>query len=215
LNSNRVDARAKNLAWGSSAQNSRDMKLRGSQQSLGILFEEISSCVPDGSEETYDLSVEGPWHNFIANGCVVHNSYNEMSARYTPLPDLNYVPTIDRLMMSSKSNKQAGVVEGAMALTEDAADMYLTGLRGHYEADERLYQFALKIGVPKELARIHLPVGRFSRMRASTNLRNWLAFMTLRSAPNAQWEIRQYSNIIGDFLDQAYPRTMELFREAT
>jgi hypothetical protein len=32
-------------------------------------------------------------------------SYNEMSARYTPLPDLNYVPSVDRLLLNSKTNK--------------------------------------------------------------------------------------------------------------
>jgi thymidylate synthase (FAD) len=38
-------------------------------------------------------------------------SYNELSARYTPLPDVNYVPTVDRLMMNANAvkatNKQA------------------------------------------------------------------------------------------------------------
>src|SRR4029079_8395260 len=27
-------------------------------------------------------------------------SYNEMSARYTPLPDVNYIPSIERLMIN-------------------------------------------------------------------------------------------------------------------
>ncbi|MEI2419565.1 HNH endonuclease, partial [Arthrospira platensis SPKY2] len=31
-----------------------------------------------GKQMTYDLEVDGPWHNFVANGIVVHNSY-----RYT------------------------------------------------------------------------------------------------------------------------------------
>ena len=61
-----------------------------------------------------------------------------------------------------------------------------------YEAAEELYQEALKAGVPKELARVHLPVGRYSRMRASSNLRGWLAFLALRAAEaGAQFEIRQ------------------------
>src|ERR1700722_1823180 len=45
-------------------------------------------------------------------------SYNEMSARYTPLPDVNYIPTVDRLLINSKSNKQAGTIKGAEELTE-------------------------------------------------------------------------------------------------
>jgi thymidylate synthase (FAD) len=61
---------------------------------------------------------------------------------------------------------------------------------------------------------VHLPVGRYSRMRASANLRNWLAFLTLRMAPQAQWEIRMYANAVGDLVASKFPRTWELFSEA-
>lgn len=138
-------------------------------------------------------------------------SYNEMSARYTPLPDLNYIPSVERLMMNSKTNKQAGVVKGAEELTIEMAEQEREDLKGEYEFLEQRYQRALSRGVPKELARIRLPVGRYSKMRAATNLRNWLAFLTLRMAPNAQWEIRQYANAVGQYIQQSFPRTWELF----
>jgi thymidylate synthase (FAD) len=140
--------------------------------------------------------------------------YSEMSARYTPLPDLNYVPTIERLMVNSKTNKQAGTVSGADELTEESAAKYIHELRHVYEVQQVLYEHALKIGVPKELARIHLPVGRYSRMRATSNLRGWLAFLTLRMAPGAQYEIRVYANAVGDLIKQKFPRTWELFAES-
>ena len=47
-----------------------------------------------GMEQTYDLCVDGPWHNFVANGVVVHNSFNEESARYHKMADDFYVPTV-------------------------------------------------------------------------------------------------------------------------
>lgn len=138
-----------------------------------------------------------------------------MSARYTPLPDLNYVPALDRLMIAaSKTNKQAGVVKGADELTEESAIRYQIELQEMYRSQESFYRLALQSGVPKELARIHLPVGRYSRMRASANLRNWLAFLTLRTAPEAQWEIRQYANLISEIVKNLYPRTWELFAES-
>lgn len=139
-------------------------------------------------------------------------SYNEMSARYTPLPDVNYLPSVERLMMNSNgANKQAGTIAGAGVLTEIGAFNFQQALMDSYIMAERTYQNALKEGVPKELARIMLPVGRYSRMRASTNLRNWLQFATLRSAPNAQWEIRQFSLAVERLLVTRFPRTMELF----
>jgi thymidylate synthase (FAD) len=139
-------------------------------------------------------------------------AYNEMSARYTPLPDLNYIPTVERLLINSKTNKQAGTITDAEVLDERGAEAYRTNLCAMYESDELFYQQSLKMGVPKELARIHLPVGRYSRMRAVTSLRNWMAFMTLRSAPAAQFEIRTYSQDgIAAFLRQRFPRSMGLF----
>ena len=138
-------------------------------------------------------------------------SYNEMSARYTPLPDLNYIPTVERLMVNSKKNKQAGTIAGAAELTEVNAARFQNALARMYEQQEDLYQVALNSGVPKELARVHLPVGRYSRMRASTCLRNWLAFLTLRMDKDAQWEIRQYANAVGSIVAEKFPRTWELF----
>jgi thymidylate synthase (FAD) len=142
-------------------------------------------------------------------------SYNEMSARYVPLPDVNYVPTIERLMMNAGgSNKQAGVVKGAVELTTLAAEAFQKMLFELYATAEVAYRVALEKGVPKELARVHLPVGRYSRMRASANLRGWLAFISLRSAPNAQWEIRQYSDAVGELIGRLFPRTWSLFQES-
>ena len=140
-------------------------------------------------------------------------SYNEMSARYVPLPDVNYVPSVERLLLNSKTNKQAGVVAGAEQLDEHSAVYYQKDLVRCYQHAEELYQHALRAGVPKELARIHLPVGRYSRMRASANLRNWLGFVTLRSAPAAMWEIRQYSDALGKAIAEVFPRTWALFSE--
>ena len=142
--------------------------------------------------------------------------YNEMSARYTPLPDVNYIPSVERLMINAgTTNKQAGTIGGAAELTADQAEWFRADLSRSYEAAEKLYQRALGAGVPKELARVHLPVGRYSRMRATSNLRGWLGFLALRMAPGAQWEIRQYANAVGLIVADKFPRTWELFIEGS
>lgn len=141
-------------------------------------------------------------------------SYNEMSARYAPLPDLNYIPTVERLMMVSKTNKQAGAIKDSEELWERNALEFQLALRDNYRCDQILYETSLRMGVPKELARLVLPVGRYSRMRACTNLRNWLAFLTLRADPAAQWEIQQFANAVGTIIAERFPRTWNLFCEA-
>ncbi len=145
-------------------------------------------------------------------------SYNEMSARYSPLPDVNYFPSVERCMFVSGANKQAGAVGGAEQLTHESALEWLAELAEVYEHAERVYQSGLRRGIPKEIARLPVPVGRYSRMRASANLRNWLAFLTLRSdhvssGRAAQWEIRQFANAVGDLIAEAFPRTWALFAQ--
>lgn len=140
-------------------------------------------------------------------------SYNEMSARYVPMPNENYMPELERLFLSNTTNKQTTKSEGANTLTPDAATYWRTSLQELYVLSEFIYQQGLTLGVPKELARLSIPVARYSKMRASANLRNWLAFLTLRMAPNAQWEIRQYANAVGEIIAQRFPRTWELFAQ--
>ena len=169
-----------------------------------------------GEEMTYDLEVLGDNHNYCANDLVVHNSYSEMSARYMPIPDVNYLPTVERCMVVNGANRQANAVEGADVLTHESALEWLEQLADYYERGERLYQDGLRRGIPKEVARMGMPVGRYSRMRATANLRNWLGFLTLRSdhvpaGKAAQMEIRQFANVVGDLTAQIFPRTYNLF----
>lgn len=185
-------------------------KIVGDEKLLRFLWENKHATPFEMAGMTIEVKapifVYREWHRHRTQ------SYNEMSARYVPLPDENYVPTVERLLINSKTNKQAGVVKGAEELTEGGALLFVSRLAEMYSQQESLYQYALKMGVPKELARVHLPVGRYSRMRASANLRNWLAFLTLRMAPGAQWEIRQYANAVAAVIAEKFPRTYELFR---
>jgi thymidylate synthase (FAD) len=166
---------------------------------------EMAGCI---IEVQAPIFVFREWHRHRTQ------SYNEMSARYEPLPDVNYIPTVERLMVDAGGgNKQAGTIGNAEVLTEAHARMFQDHLSDIYKEAQGLYQIALSQGVPKELARIHLPVGRYSRMRASANLRNWMQFLTLRQATNAQFEIRVYANAVHDVLATLFPRTLALFDE--
>lgn len=139
-------------------------------------------------------------------------SYNEMSARYIPLPDENYIPSIERLMVGANTataNKQA---QGSGAvLTQTEALHWQNRLQNVYDHAQEIYEHGLKMGIPKELARLPVPVARYSRMRASANLRNWMAFLTLRSHPAAQWEIREYADAVGTLIAEKFPQTWKLF----
>lgn len=141
-------------------------------------------------------------------------SYNEASARYAPLENLNYIPSIERILMDGGVNKQAGTIKGIDPLTDpELAETFQWVLKRHYDDAEKRYQEALQRGVPKELARVVMPVGRYSKMRATANLRNWLQFLTLRLDPAAQWEIRQYAEAVASIIEQTFPQTYRLFAQ--
>lgn len=139
-------------------------------------------------------------------------SYSEASARYAPLPAVDYMPTIDRVVNGArKAVSRQAQAANAIVIGDASAWQWLASLESHYQNAERLYQDGLSRGVPKEIARLALTVGRYTKMRAATNLRNWLAFATLRSAPDAQEEIRVYSNELVRQLSDVFPQTLKLF----
>lgn len=140
-------------------------------------------------------------------------SYNEMSARYGEVPLEFYVPTVDRLMADGGANKQAGAKKGAEALDNAGARAFIMSLATSQSDAAYEYRRAIESGVPKELARLALPVSRYTQMRATANLRNWLGFLTLRLDHHAQWEIRQYAEAIYTIITEQFPRTAALFEE--
>lgn len=142
-------------------------------------------------------------------------SYSEASARYIPLANKNYMPTMERIKSGvalAAGNRQA---QGAVALNETHAANWLDRLAEVYDHAQSVYELGVNSGVPKELARLCVPVARYSRMRVSTDLRNWLAFLTLRQAPGAQYEIRMYADAIASILAEKFPRTMRLYASAS
>lgn len=137
-------------------------------------------------------------------------SFSELSSRYTEMPELFYVPSEDRLRNGgqSKTNKQASGARAHYCIS-DVQNM-IGGLAQQAFGE---YRQMLDMGVARELARLVLPVNTYSRMRASANLRNWMAFLTLRLDAAAQWEIRQYAEAVAEMVKDAFPRTYGLFAE--
>lgn len=133
-------------------------------------------------------------------------SYNELSARYTELPNMFYVPSDYRLNLPRPNTKQAQGKEWNSADSRSVQGM----IEGSCNESYGTYQELIELGVARELARTVLPVGMYSRMRASANLRNWLAFLKLRLPENAQWEIRQYADMVATLVKEKFPRVAGL-----
>lgn len=141
-------------------------------------------------------------------------SYNELSARYTQMPDLHYLPPVDRFRPKVTANKQ----ESGNGAVLDYLDLMKWQNRVEEEQSDTYanYDSMTQSGVPREIARINTPVSRYSRMRAKTDLLNWLRFLDRRMRDGAQHEIRVYAKIIGEeIIKELWPRTFALFEEHT
>lgn len=173
---------AKNLA--PACEPCHAVKSAGEQQ-LARRGGKIAKAVPDrivgiedaGEEMTYDLSVEGPWHNFLANGIVVHNSYNEESGRYRELQPVFYTPDESRKLVQQGRPGKYVFVEG----TAEQQELVSRSMEESYVEAYRTYQEMLAAGVAREVARAVLPVGLYSSMYATCNARSLMHFLGLRT----------------------------------
>lgn len=161
--------------------------------------------------EMAGLTLEIQCPIFVAREWMRHRtqSYSELSARYTPLPDLFYIPSIERLMAGKQSTKNKQSSEGGF-IEQDAEEIEQQ-IKDAGEYCREIYEDLLHRGVSRELARLVIPVNQYTRFRASANLRNWLGFLQLRLGSSAQFEIRQYAQAIASIIEQEFPRTWELF----
>jgi thymidylate synthase (FAD) len=138
----------------------------------------VVSIEPAGEEMTYDLSVDGPWHNFVANGVIVHNSYNEESGRYRELQPVFYVPGPERKLTQTGKPGHYEFVDGT---PEQAALVQAETRRVCAEA-YAAYQRMLDAGIAREVARIVLPLSIYSSMYVTLNARSLMNFLSLRTS---------------------------------
>ena len=160
-----------------------------------------------GLRQTYDLCVAGPSHNFVANGLVVHNSFNEFSLRYAKATDDFYVPARDDV------RTQIGK-PGAYTfepVDDDLAAHTLEELRKVYDVAYETYTALVEQGVARELARSVLPVGAYTEFYWTVNARSLMHFVSLRAAETAQREIRRYALAVEAFLEREMPVTYAAF----
>lgn len=164
----------------------------------------IASIQYAGLLPTYDITVEGPFHNYVANGIVTHNSYNEISARYTEVQDEYYVPSAWR--SQDTKNKQGSLA--APSLDQKALTAaYDEQMRSSLTA----YRKLLAAGAARELARMVLPVSLYTQFYWTVNARSLMHFLGLRAEAHAQWEIQQYAEALARIFEEKMPWTYRAF----
>jgi thymidylate synthase (FAD) len=162
-----------------------------------------------GPRMTYDLEVEGPFHNFVANGIITHNSVNEHSARYSIVPDEYELPPAEEIRLQSQRNRQGR----DQPVPAEVAERFRGDLDRISKEAYAAYSRALEAGVARETARLLLPVAYYTQWYWKTNLWNLFHFLSLRLDPHAQEEIRLYAAELAKVARVVCPVAFEAFEE--
>jgi len=127
-------------------------------------------------------------------------SFNEVSARYSELPEEFYVPEMNQITTQSTSNKQMRT-SSVNAYADYAQDAIDTACASSFFT----YRDLLAKGVPRELARGVLPLNTYSHMFATVDLHNLAGFLRLRLHEHSQYEIRVYAQAMLELIEPLVP----------
>lgn len=143
----------------------------------------------------------------IARQAIRHrtSNVNEVSGRYSVLPDEFYIPEIDDVRSQSKTNKQGG----DELVTQEDADFFRTDLEQLSEQAYKLYQTYIDKGVSREQARMILPVNLYTEWYWKIDLHNLMHFLALRCDAHAQKEIRVFGDAMLSLIKPIVPLTCE------
>jgi thymidylate synthase ThyX len=190
----------------SSCHRQHDIKSQGKNYgwTLGMTAKwgKITSQTYLGVKETYDIEMDHPTHNFVADGVVVHNSQ-----RYAAIDGLGLAIPLPNLRTQDEKNRQASHDD----LPEDTKRSLQADIDCLYEHASDVYHNLLESGVAKECAREVLPIGTPTKLYMNGTLRSWITYISLREKNGTQLEHQmiaksckqifcEHNPIIGDAL---------------
>lgn len=147
---------------------------------------------------------------FVARQWIRHRTanVNEMSARYSEMPDIFYAPPAELCTTQSAQNKQGGTgtqVEDAEGIAKTFADSQ--------KAVYQEYENYLEKNMRRELARINLPVSLYTEWYWKIDLHNLFHFLKLRMDKHAQYEIRVFAEAMAGVVKQIVPLAWKAFED--
>jgi len=167
---------------------------------------------------------------FVARQWIRHRTanVNEMSGRYGEMPELAYIPEVQRVVYQDPVNKQGS---GSPVSTSVAVSFQEDLRRGQESAFSNYHHYLGKStpiygftpaesrelsengGISRELARINLPLSTYTKWMWKIDLHNLFHFLELRLHSHAQWEIRQYAQIMTTIVRAVCPLAWKAFED--
>lgn len=133
-------------------------------------------------------------------------SFNEISARYSELPEEYYIPEVSQITGQSTTNKQMRTDE-----IHPMAEQFQAAMIDQCATAFSLYKRMIAQGCPRELARGVLPVFTYSHCFGTVNLLNLMKFLKLRLHSHSQYEIRVMAQAMLELVRPIVPVTIAAF----
>lgn len=160
-------------------------RARHSVSVMTVFSDKIISITPVGEEMTYDLEIDHPCHNFIANGIVVHNSQ-----RYC------------RYSNDKFGNQVTFIKPTAFNFTETELSTWTTAMN----FAEKEYLFLLdNHKVSPQAARLVLPNSCKTEIIVHCNLLQWTHILRLRTSKAADPSMREVMIPLSKDLCKLFP----------
>jgi len=160
---------------------------------------------------------------FVARQWIRHRTanVNEYSARYSILDNEFYIPAPEHLAAQAATNRQGrgAVLEGKAAarvldlLRRDAERAYAGYVEMLNEDAAGNPRDPGWPGLARELARMNLSLNFYTQWYWKTDLHNLLHFLSLRTDPHAQYEIRAYAETMLETVKRWVPLCHAAFLE--
>ena len=133
---------------------------------------------------------------------------NEYSTRYSEAIDSMQRTKPDEWRKQSSDNKQ-----GSRGFLPSEEGLYFSmDEQTLHEQAVKVYKARLQAGIAREQARKDLPLSTYTEAYWKIDLRNLLHFLSLRMDSHAQYEIRQYAEVIGkEIVSKWCPMVWEAF----
>ena len=163
--------------------------------SLEFIYQDpVINIEPLGVQEVYDIEMNSPYHNFIANGVVVHNC-NYAQGKFNN--EITVIDLATGFKYDLDNPQDRAKYEEWMAAMEDA---------------ERHYMKMLELGATPQEARSVLPTSTKTEIVVTMNVREWRHLLEMRwigvaGTPHPQ--MREIAEQVYDLLALHYPILFE------
>ena len=147
---------------------------------------------------------------FVARQWIRHRTanVNEVSARYSEMPDMFYVPDAAMCTTQSAQNRQGGSGDPVAGAPEMAASFQQRQMDCYSD-----YETYLGRNMRRELARVNLPVSLYTEWYWKIDLHNLMHFLALRLDAHAQYEIRVFAEAMAELVKTRVPMAWRAFED--